>query len=72
MGYMGWYQYTKTIDAGSFVPTPEQIDENRQSAVDAKCVQLFGPVLAVLGTILWAYGDLAANAVMRTLCSLAR
>jgi uncharacterized membrane protein YccC len=72
MGYRGWYQSTKSIDAGTMESTPEQMEENRQSAVDAECVQRFGPVLAVLGTILWAYGDLAANTVMRNLSSLVR
>jgi len=72
MGYKGWYQSTKSIEAGSFPPTPAQIEENRQSAIDAECVQRFGPVLAVLGTILWAYGDLAANAIMKSLSSIVR
>jgi hypothetical protein len=69
MGYRAWYQSSKTIDGGNFVPTPDEIEEGRQSAIDARCFQLFGPVLAVLGTILWAYGDLAANAVIKSLCS---
>jgi hypothetical protein len=66
MGYGAWYQSSKIIDSGHFKPTPEEHEENRQSAIDARCVQLFGPVLAVLGTILWAYGDLAANAVIKS------
>ena len=66
MGYRAWYQSSKIIDSGHFEPTPEELEENRQSAIDARCVQLLGPVLAVLGTILWAYGDLAANAVIKS------
>lgn len=69
MGYGAWYQSSKSIDSGHFPPTTEEIAENRQSAIDAKCVQLFGPMLAVLGTVLWAYGDLAANAIIKSLCS---
>jgi hypothetical protein len=65
MGYGAWYRSSKIIDGGHFVPTAEEIEEDRQSAIDARCVQVFGPVLAVLGTILWAYGDLAANAVIK-------
>jgi hypothetical protein len=66
MGYGAWYQTSKIIDSGHFVSTPEELEENRQSAIDASCIQLFGPVLAVLGTILWAYGDLAANAIIKS------
>jgi hypothetical protein len=65
MGYAAWYRSSKIIDSGDFVPTAEEIEEDRQSAVDARCVQVFGPALAVLGTILWAYGDLAANAIIK-------
>ena len=72
VGYSRWYQSTKIIDCGTFETTPEQLEEIRQSGIDAKCVQLYGPVLAVLGTALWAYGDLAANAIMRSLGSLIR
>lgn len=72
IGYKAWYQSTKIMDSGSFETTPEQTEGIRQSAVDAKCVQQFGPVLAVLGTILWAYGDLAANAVIKSLCPVVR
>jgi hypothetical protein len=51
----------RTIDGGHVVPTPEKIEENRQSAIDARCVQLFAPVLAALGTIFWAYGERGHN-----------
>ena len=57
MGYADWYQSTTVLDGGSFKPTPEDLEEAQQTAIDAKCVQLFGPVLAILGTVLWAYGD---------------
>jgi hypothetical protein len=67
MGYGACYQSSKIIDSGHFQLTPKELEENRQSAIDARCVELFGPVLAVLGTILWAYGDLAANAVEKPL-----
>jgi hypothetical protein len=67
MGYPLWYQSTRTIDGGSFPPTPVEIEESRQLEIDGKCVQVFGPVLAVLGTILWAYGDLAVTALTRWL-----
>jgi hypothetical protein len=67
MGYAEWYRSTTVIDGGSFKPTPEELEEVRQSAIDAWSVQLFGPALAILGTVLWAYGDLIANIVLKHL-----
>ena len=67
MGYRKWYQATRIIDGGHFVQSAEDIEEEQQSAIDARCVQVLGPVVAVLGTILWAYGDLAANQIIRSL-----
>jgi hypothetical protein len=57
-GYKKWHESTMTMDSGEFSPTPEQTEENEQNNIDAKCVQVYGPMLAALGTILWAYGDL--------------
>ena len=68
VGYKNWYQSTKTIDGGSFKPTAEEIEEGRQSDIDARCVQIFGPWLAIFGTLLWAYGDLLANIVIKEFC----
>jgi hypothetical protein len=68
MGYRAWYQSTKIIDCGRFPRTSEEIEEESQSAMDARCVQCFGPVLALLGTLLWAYGDLIAKAVTKRFC----
>jgi Na+/glutamate symporter len=65
MGYKMWYQSTRTIDAGTFETTPDQVEEIKQNAIDANCVQVLGPLLAALGTLLWAYGDLAANLIMK-------
>ena len=70
MGYEAWYQSTRIIDDGNFVPTSEDIEKEQQSSTDARCVQKIGPTFAVLGTILWAYGDLIANAVIKSLCSV--
>jgi hypothetical protein len=69
MGYGAWRESSKIIDGGHFVQTPEEIEENRQSDIDAACVQLHGPILAVFGTLLWAYGDLVANWAIKCLCS---
>jgi hypothetical protein len=43
MGYEGWYRSSKTIDDGHFVPTPGEIEEEQQSAIDERCVQWLGP-----------------------------
>lgn len=69
VGYRNWYQSTKTIDGGSFKPTAEEIEEGRQSDIDALCVQILGPCLAILGTLLWAYGDLLATIVIKEFCA---
>jgi hypothetical protein len=60
-GYKEWYESTKIINGGHFPPTAEDIEEDKQGAIDAKCVQVFAPALAVGGTILWAYGDWFVN-----------
>jgi hypothetical protein len=62
-GCRNWYLSTKVMDCGQFPPTSEELEEEQQANIDARCVQLFGPILAVFGTILWAYGDLIANAL---------
>jgi hypothetical protein len=69
VGYRNWYLSTKTIDGGSFKPTAEEIEEGRQSDIDALCVQILGPCLAILGTLLWAYGDLLATIVIKEFCA---
>lgn len=68
MGYKNWYEASRTINGGSFVPTPEEIEEDRQNAIDARCLQIYGPILALLGTVLWAYGDLAGKWVLKFFC----
>lgn len=70
MGYGAWYRSTKIIDGGHVKPTREEIEERRQDEIDAMCVQKLGPAVIALGTVLWAYGDLSANAIIRGLCSV--
>jgi hypothetical protein len=71
VGYTAWYQSRRTIDCGTFPATPQQEEENRQRRTDENCVQLYGPTLAVFGTILWAYGDLLIASVAKNLCLFA-
>jgi H+/gluconate symporter-like permease len=61
VGYRAWLRASRTIDGGTFPPSPEEIEAIRQDNLDARSVQLFGPILAVLGTLLWGYGDLIGN-----------
>lgn len=66
-GYTRWYESTRTIDSGTWETAPDQDEEIRQIATDARCVQLYGPALAAMGTILWAYGELIPEAVIKTI-----
>jgi hypothetical protein len=65
-GYAHWYESTKHIDYGTLgPPNAEEAEAERQTELDARCVQLTGPSIALLGTLLWAYGDLGADAISR-------
>jgi len=57
MGLSNWLAYSSTIDGGHIVPTPEEIEADRQATLDAQATQ-WGAALAVAGTLVWAYGDL--------------
>ena len=57
MGLSKWIEYTSTIDGGHAIPTPEEVEEDRQANLDAKAAEI-GTFLAVTGTLIWAYGDL--------------
>jgi hypothetical protein len=50
-GYQEWLKKTQIIDGGSFNPTPEELEEERQLLADAKAVQVVGPALAIVGTM---------------------
>jgi drug/metabolite transporter (DMT)-like permease len=57
MGMEQWLQHLSTIDGGHVIPTSEEIEAGRQAALDVKATK-WGVVLAVGGTLVWAYGDL--------------
>lgn len=57
MGRVGWISYQATIDGGHIPPTPEEVEADRQSELDARAAQI-GTFMAVAGTLIWAYGDL--------------
>jgi hypothetical protein len=57
VGYDEWYRRSRVIDLGTFTVTPEDQEEERQRETDARCVQMIGPFLGMMGTLLWAYGS---------------
>lgn len=57
MGFAEWLRSQRIIDCGHIVPTPEEIEEERQSTIDATASKL-GVYMALAGTLVWAYGDL--------------
>lgn len=57
MGFAEWLASSKIIDGGSFDPTPEEIEEDKQTTLDAKSSRI-GFYMALVGTLIWAYGDL--------------
>jgi hypothetical protein len=62
VGYEEWRLKSRIIDGATFdEATPEEKEEMLQDELDARCVQVFGPLLGVAGTLLWAYGSLLYN-----------
>ena len=57
MGFSEWYRSMSVIDCGHLEPTPEEIEAERQSNLDATASRI-GVYMAVIGTLVWAYGDL--------------
>jgi hypothetical protein len=57
LGLTEWFRSQSEIDGGRFVATPEDIEADWQTKLDAK-VNIIGVVMAVVGTLIWAYGDL--------------
>jgi hypothetical protein len=57
MGFAEWLKAQSIIDLGQIEPTPEEIEEQRQSKLDAKASNI-GVDMALVGTLIWAYGDL--------------
>ncbi len=57
MSLTEWVRAQSVIDGGHVVPTPAEIEEDRQMKLDATATQI-GAVMAIVGTVIWAYGDL--------------
>lgn len=57
LGFAEWVRSLHDIDGGHFEPTPEEIEAERQSKLDATASRI-GVYMALIGTVVWAYGDL--------------
>ena len=57
MGFVEWLNSQRVIDGGHLVPTPEEVEGARQTTLDAKATHI-GAYMALVGTLIWAYGDL--------------
>jgi hypothetical protein len=57
MGLVDWIKTQSHIDCGHVVPTPAEIKISIQSKIDARASKS-GVIMALIGTIIWAYGDL--------------
>lgn len=51
-GYKSWLAKTNFIDGGSLQPTAEELEEADQIEKDALAVNIIGPALAIVGTIM--------------------
>lgn len=40
IGYDAWYKFARIFDGGSFVPSPQEIEEDRQAELDARCSEI--------------------------------
>lgn len=57
MGFSEWFRSLTIIDGGHFEPTLKEIEAEHQSKLDATAYHI-GVYMALIGTIVWAYGDL--------------
>lgn len=61
-GYKPWLKSLQEIDCGHIVPTAEEIEESRQVDQDALALWI-GAIMAFVGAIIGAYGDLVGLAL---------
>lgn len=57
LGPAEFYRDQNDIDGGSFVPTPEEIEAERQGLLDVQAAHT-GFWFILIGSLIWGYGDL--------------
>lgn len=57
MGFTEWLRSQRVIDGGHSEPTADEIEKARQATLDAIASHI-GVYMALVGTLVWAYGDL--------------
>ena len=58
MGYKEWKDSLNVISCGSLPPIPlEEQEEIKQESKDIDALHI-GVIISVIGTLIWAYGDL--------------
>ena len=61
LGFEEFMRDERTIDGGSFIPTDEEKEQNRQFRLDVKAYS-WSVCLLVAGTVIWAYGGIILRA----------
>ncbi|MGR8964225.1 hypothetical protein [Rhizobium leguminosarum] len=51
-GYKSWLKKTSIVGGASYELTPEELEESEQVEKDALAVNIVGPALAIVGTIM--------------------
>jgi hypothetical protein len=60
IGFAQWHKALRIINGGNFEPTHEEIEEDKQSELDARASKV-GFLMTWAGTLIWGYGDLLGD-----------
>ncbi|MFL1478260.1 hypothetical protein [Pseudomonas grimontii] len=60
MGLTEWLLSQSIINGGNLTPTAAEIESDRQVKIDGRA-SMCGAYMAVVGTLIWAYGDLVGG-----------
>ena len=60
MGYKEWRKRSNIIDYGHIIPTPKEIEADRQSNEDDKAF-IFGIFMTVIGTLILTFAELISG-----------
>jgi len=59
-GFKDLFKDAVEMSGGSYVPTDEEINEKKQLKIDIRAAKI-GVALLLIGTLIWAFGDLLAR-----------